>query len=130
MTTASAAALRGSGDIVPYQAAKHGVVGLTLSAAVYGGPLGIRANAIAPGIIPTGLLNEYPDPEAQRAWALERAKKAAPMERMGSVEEVAGLVSFLLSEEAGYVTGQVIAIDGGATVWNTTRPPVPAELLG
>ncbi len=52
------------------------------------------------------------------------------MERMGSVEEVAGLVS-VPPERGGRATspGQVIAIDGGATVWNTTRPPVPAELL-
>ena len=59
-----------------------------------------------------------------------RQHNAAPLERMGTVEEVAALVAFLLSEEGGYLTGQVIAIDGGATVTNTTRPPVPAELLG
>jgi NAD(P)-dependent dehydrogenase (short-subunit alcohol dehydrogenase family) len=129
VTTASVAGLRASADIVPYQAAKHGVIGLTSSAAVYGGPLGVRANSIAPGIVPTGLLDEYPDPEAQRRWAITRAKNAAPLERMGTVEEVAALVAFLLSDESGYVTGQVIPIDGGATVTNTTRPAVPPELL-
>src|SRR5439155_15239393 len=56
VTTASISSLRGSADLVPYHVSKHAVVGLTSSAAIYGGPLGVRVNAVAPGIVPTNLL--------------------------------------------------------------------------
>ena len=58
VTTASIAGLRGAADLLPYHTSKHGVIGLTRGAAVYGGPLGVRVNAVAPGIVPTGLLSQ------------------------------------------------------------------------
>jgi NAD(P)-dependent dehydrogenase (short-subunit alcohol dehydrogenase family) len=122
VTTASLAGLRGAADIVPYHVAKHAVVGLTQCAAVYGGPLGIRVNAVAPGIIPTGLLaGPGADPAALRD-AAERAWNSTPLGRMGTPEEVAALVAFLLSDDAAYVSGGVHAVDGAAGATNPFRP--------
>jgi NAD(P)-dependent dehydrogenase (short-subunit alcohol dehydrogenase family) len=118
VTTASIASLRGSADLVPYHASKHALLGLTRSAAVYGGPLGVRANAVAPGIIPTGLLGQ---PAATGGSAAERAR-VTPLGRVGTVEEVAALVAFLLSDEAAYLTGEIVAVDGGAGATNPLRP--------
>jgi NAD(P)-dependent dehydrogenase (short-subunit alcohol dehydrogenase family) len=119
--TASIAGYRGSADLVPYHAAKHGVVGLARCAAVYGGPLGVRVNAVAPGIVPTGLLGR-PEDEADSTRSRAARARATPMGRVGTVEEVASLVAFLLSEEAAYVSGGVFPADGGASAANPFRP--------
>jgi NAD(P)-dependent dehydrogenase (short-subunit alcohol dehydrogenase family) len=122
VTTASLAGLRGAADIVPYHVAKHAVVGLTQCAAVYGGPIGVRVNAVAPGIIPTGLLaGPRADPDGLRS-AAERAWSSTPLGRMGTPDEVAALVAFLLSDEAAYVSGGVHAADGAAGATNPFRP--------
>jgi NAD(P)-dependent dehydrogenase (short-subunit alcohol dehydrogenase family) len=121
VTTASLAGLRGGSDLVPYHASKHAVVGLTQCAAVYGGSLGIRVNAVAPGIIPTGLLSR-PDGAPSGGTADTRARTSTPMERVGTPDEVAALVCFLLSDDAAYVSGGVHPVDGGAGAWNPFRP--------
>jgi NAD(P)-dependent dehydrogenase (short-subunit alcohol dehydrogenase family) len=121
VTTASIGSLRGSSDLIPYHTAKHGVVGLTRCAAVHGAEIGIRVNAIAPGIVLTGLFSETKGTTGGAAdW--EHRAKIAPQRRAGSAEEVADLVVFLLSERAGFLTGEVISIDGGATAMNPARP--------
>jgi NAD(P)-dependent dehydrogenase (short-subunit alcohol dehydrogenase family) len=118
--TASIAGLRGSADLLPYHVSKHGVIGLARCGAVYGGPLGVRVNAIAPGIIPTGLLAQAAAERGGSSDALERAR-AAPLERAGTAEEVAALVAFLLSDESAFLTGEVVSVDGGAAAVNVLR---------
>ena len=122
VTTASLAGLRGGADLVPYHASKHAVIGLTRCAAVHGGQLGVRVNAISPGIIPTGLLSR-PDGTATGAGGADsRARASTPLERVGSPQEVAALVAFLLSDDAAYITGGVHPVDGGAGAVNPFRP--------
>ena len=119
--TASIASLTGSADLIAYQASKHGVVGLIRGAAVYGGPLGIRVNGVAPGIVPTELF--------ARAGAavggkgdMEHRASTTPLRRAGTAQEIATVVSFLLGDGSSYMTGQVVSADGGATAVNTVRP--------
>ena len=121
VVTASIGSLRGSSDLIPYHTAKHGVVGLMRCAAVHGAERDIRVNAIAPGIVLTGLFAETKGSEGGASdW--EKRARIAPQRRPGTAEEVADLVAFLLGEQAGFLTGEVISIDGGATAMNPARP--------
>ena len=121
VTTASIGSLRGSDDLIPYHTSKHGVVGLTRCAAVHGAKLGVRVNAIAPGIVLTGLFRgQVGVAGGVSDW--EHRARIAPQRRAGTPEEVADLVTFLLSDQAAFMTGEVISIDGGATSLNPARP--------
>jgi 3-oxoacyl-[acyl-carrier protein] reductase len=95
---------------VVYAAAKAGVIGATLSAAKELAPHGIRVNAVAPGYIDTDMNRRHDD--AAHADNLARIR----MGRMGRSEEVAAVVYFLAGDGAGYVTGQVVGIDGGMSL--------------
>ena len=113
--TASIASLRGSADLIAYQTSKHAVLGLLRGAAMYGGPLGIRVNAVAPGIVPTTLFSA-----AGRDDMVRRAA-SAPLRRAGTTDEIASVVAFLLSDEASYMAGEVVSVDGGSAIMSTVR---------
>lgn len=119
--TASIASLSGSSDLFAYHVSKHAVVGIVHAAAVYGGPLGVRVNAVAPGIVPTDLFREAADASGGKN-DMEKRASTTPLRRAGRTEEIAAVAAFLLSEDAGYVTGQVYPVDGGASIVNTVRP--------
>lgn len=106
---ASVAGLVGAFGFAAYVASKHGIVGLTKSAALEYVRQGVRVNAVCPGTINTPM-NAGLDPAL-----LQQLLAAAPAGRLGSPDEVAGTVLWLCSEAGGFVNGQAIAIDGGWT---------------
>ncbi len=103
----SVVGLHGNAGQVNYAASKAGIVGLTKSLAKELGNRGVRANAIAPGYIDTELTGVLP--EDVRNLILGNT----PLGRLGTPEDVAGAVRFLCSDEAGFVTGEVLLVDGG-----------------
>lgn len=100
----SVAALTGNRGQANYAAAKAGLHGATKSLAIELASRGVTVNAIAPGIIAT--------PMSEGAFGREAIERLVPMKRAGTPEEVAALAGFLASEEAGYISGQIIAING------------------
>jgi 2-hydroxycyclohexanecarboxyl-CoA dehydrogenase len=94
-----------------YVAAKSGVNGLTKSLALEHGPAGITVNAVPPGFVDTPMLRTA---EARgNLGSVEEAIKQTPVRRMGRPEDIAAACSFLISEEAGYSTGQILGVNGG-----------------
>lgn len=133
VVTASIASLRGAADLLAYTTSKHGVVGLVHGASVYAGPIGVRINGVAPGIVPTPIFGE------EGIQDMRRRAGTSPLRRAGEPDEVAAAVAFLLSDDSSYITGSVLSVDGGASVQNTNRygggaglwdtAPVDAELF-
>jgi 3-oxoacyl-[acyl-carrier protein] reductase len=109
LTTSSGAGLGAVHGLSAYGAAKAAVISLTRSVALEYGPLGIRANAICPGSIETPQLREWLDTQPGR----DAFAAGIPLRRLGGAEEVASAAVFLASDEASYVTGAVLAVDGG-----------------
>ena len=109
---ASALGVVGTTRGASYVATKHAVVGLTKAAALECADLGIRVNAVAPGLISTPLVERVLSP-AKKA----EMRALHPLGRLGTVDEVAELALFLLSDRASFVTGSTHLVDGGWTAW-------------
>lgn len=110
VSVSSIIGLRGNPGQVVYGASKAGLIGMTLSAAKELGTRGIRVNAVTPGYIDTGMISHLShDMHAERIAGI-------PLGRSGAATEVARAIAFLVSDEASYITGQVLGVDGGMVI--------------
>jgi len=107
ISLSSVAGVMGNAGQSNYAASKAGLIGLTKSVARELARKNITANCIAPGFIITEMTDKLPEP------VKEAAKQIIPLRRFGSVDDVAKAAAFLASDEAGYITGQVLCVDGG-----------------
>ena len=110
VNVSSVVGLVGNAGQANYAASKAGIIGFTKSVAREVSRRGITVNAVAPGYVETELTGSLSES------VKEQIREQVPMGRFGEVEEVAEVVAFLVGEEAGYVTGQTIAVDGGMTM--------------
>ena len=104
ITLSSISGLKGNRGQVNYSASKAGIIGATKALSLELAKRGITVNCVAPGIIETDMIKDIPPDEI---------KKLIPMKRTGTPREVASLINYLLSEDASYITGQVISVNGG-----------------
>jgi 3-oxoacyl-[acyl-carrier protein] reductase len=107
VTISSVVGLLGNGGQTAYAAAKAGVFGFTKSLAREVASRNITVNAVAPGYISTEMTSGLPE------GVVEKLREQIPLGRLGEAADVAGVVRFLLSEDAAYITGQVLSVDGG-----------------
>ena len=115
VNTASLAGMTGTASLCAYGASKHAVIGLTKTAALEFAPLGVRVNAVAPAPIDTRMLHAIaagmnPD---DPSVATARMAARVPLARYGTPDEVAAVAAFLCSDDATYMTGAVVPVDGG-----------------
>ncbi|MFQ6036671.1 MAG: 3-oxoacyl-[acyl-carrier-protein] reductase [Sedimentisphaerales bacterium] len=103
----SVAGIMGNAGQTNYSASKAGLIGMTKTVARELAKKNVTANCVAPGFIDTEMSRKLPEP------VIEAAKQLIPMRRVGSVDDVAKAVAFLARDEAGYITGQVLCVDGG-----------------
>jgi NAD(P)-dependent dehydrogenase (short-subunit alcohol dehydrogenase family) len=114
VNTASLAGLIGFPMNVAYSASKHGVIGLTRTAALEYARAGIRVNAVCPAFVRTPMVERFVEVSGPR-MSYERLASMQPMGRLGTVQEVADAVVWLCSDEAGFITGHALPLDGGTT---------------
>lgn len=110
ISISSVSGLAGQAGQTNYAASKAGIIGLTKSLAKELGPRNITVNVVAPGFVPTDLTADLSEDLKQKAI------EATPLGRMGKPEEIAHAVAFLASEDASYITGEVLTVDGGLTM--------------
>lgn len=104
ITLSSISGLAGNRGQVNYSASKAGIIGATKALSLELAKRGITVNCIAPGVIDTDMTKDLP---------IDELKKIIPMKRVGTAKEVASLANYLMSEDASYITGQVISVNGG-----------------
>lgn len=123
INTASIGGLVGVGEVLPYAAAKGGVIAMTKQMAFDFSPRGVRVNAICPGTVLTPLVTATyegraagkADPGAAAEQALHHMTQKYPLGHIGSTDDVANMALFLASDEAAWITGSVMTVDGGYT---------------
>jgi NAD(P)-dependent dehydrogenase (short-subunit alcohol dehydrogenase family) len=110
----SNAAVMGFRGMTSYSASKAGIIGLSLSLATDLGPHGITVNVVAPGSIAAGMgvTSGWTSDPAMRAWDAART----PLPRVGHPDDIAGAVAFLVSDDASWITGQTLVVDGGFSI--------------
>jgi len=117
VNTSSVCGLRATSMTTPYNTSKHGVIGLTQEAALDFADLGIRVNAVLPGVVDTAMAHGIASDEQ-----IEEMGRSTPVGRVARPEEIAAAVVWLLSDAASYVTGHSLVVDGGLTV------PLPSPI--
>jgi NAD(P)-dependent dehydrogenase (short-subunit alcohol dehydrogenase family) len=119
VNTSSLCGERAAPLTTPYNTSKHGVIGLTREAAVDFAPLGVRVNAVLPGVVDTAMAHRTATDEQIAQWGV-----ATPIGRVAAPEEIAAAVVWLLSDAASYVTGHSLVVDGGLGIPLPTPPLV------
>jgi NAD(P)-dependent dehydrogenase (short-subunit alcohol dehydrogenase family) len=109
VTLSSVGGLRGGPQLAHYAAAKAGVIGFTKALALEVGSEGITANSVAPGLVDTPMLRGSGIPPEM----LEQSRRQIPVGRLGTPEDIAAACAFLVSDAAGFMTGQIVSPNGG-----------------
>ena len=115
VNTASAAGLRGGPGVAHYVASKHGVIGLTRTAALEYAPLGIRINAIAPGTVDTPMSDSFDIDRREDPFADAAVRQPHPLRPVATPAEIADGILYLSGDQSTFVTGSVLSVDGGFT---------------
>lgn len=119
VNTASVAGMRGAAGLSAYNAAKHGVIGLTRNAALEFAAAGVRVNCVCPGVVDTPLVARTSGTSEEVREVLHRVH---PLGRMAKPVEIAKCVLFLASDDASFVTGHALVVDGGITAGSGNTP--------
>jgi NAD(P)-dependent dehydrogenase (short-subunit alcohol dehydrogenase family) len=115
VNTASAAGFRGGPGVAHYVASKHGVIGLTRTAALEYAPLGIRINAIAPGTVATAMSDSFAEERLEDPFADALVRQPHPLRPVATADEIADGILYLAGDLSTFATGSVLSVDGGFT---------------